>query len=130
MMTEQASKDATSQPFQAEVAELLQLMVHSVYSEREIFLRELISNASDACDKLRYSAIETPSLLEDDSSLGIRLAADESAGVLKIVDTGIGMSKEELAENLRVVDLERILEGLAIGEGVHEHKHGHIIVFF
>lgn len=103
MMTEQASKDATSQPFQAEVAELLQLMVHSVYSQREIFLRELISNASDACDKLRYSAIETPSLLEDDSSLGIRLAADESAGVLKIVDTGIGMSKEELAENLGTI---------------------------
>ena len=102
-MNQEASKAQTSQPFQAEVAELLQLMVHSVYSEREIFLRELISNASDACDKLRYSAIETPDLFDEDSPLIIRIAADGESGILTISDTGIGMSKEELAENLGTI---------------------------
>ena len=102
-MSQENLGDGASQPFQAEVAELLQLMVHSVYSEREIFLRELISNASDACDKLRYSAIEAPELLNEDSPLAIRLTADEGTGVLTISDTGLGMSKEELADNLGTI---------------------------
>lgn len=102
-MNQETQPDGASQPFQAEVAELLQLMVHSVYSEKEIFLRELISNASDACDKLRYSAIESPELLDSDGSLRIRISADNESGVLKISDTGVGMSKEELSENLGTI---------------------------
>src|SRR5436309_15497910 len=71
-----------SQPFQAEVAELLHLMVHSVYSETDIFLRELISNASDACDKLRYKAIAAPELITDGAPPRIRIAPDRQANTL------------------------------------------------
>ena len=71
-----------SQPFQAEVAELLNLMVHSVYSETDIFLRELISNASDACDKLRYEALDKPELFEDSPTLEIRVSFDPAARTL------------------------------------------------
>ncbi len=102
-MRQENVANGASQPFQAEVAELLQLMVHSVYSEREIFLRELISNASDACDKLRYSAIETPNLLDEQNPLAIRLKAEKDTGVLVVSDTGLGMSKDELAENLGTI---------------------------
>ncbi len=102
-MNQETQPDGASQPFQAEVAELLQLMVHSVYSEREIFLRELISNASDACDKLRYSAIETPELLDSEGSLLIRISADSDSDTLTISDSGVGMSKEELSENLGTI---------------------------
>src|SRR2546427_3461187 len=91
-----------SQPFQAEVAELLNLMVHSVYSETDIFLRELISNASDACDKLRYEAIAKPDLLAGDP-LAIRIAPDTKAGTLTIIDNGIGMDRQELIDNLGTV---------------------------
>src|SRR5213083_1221559 len=73
-----------SQPFQAEVAELLNLMVHSVYSETDIFLRELISNASDACDKLRYEAIAKPDLLAAGGALTIRITPDAAAGTLTV----------------------------------------------
>src|SRR6201997_3649638 len=92
-----------TQPFQAEVSELLHLMVHSVYSETEIFLRELISNASDACDRLRYEAIANPGLLADDPRLPIRLRPDKAAGTLTIADNGIGMDRQELIDNLGTV---------------------------
>src|ERR1700760_1639923 len=92
-----------SQPFQAEVAELLQLMVHSVYSETDVFLRELISNASDACDRLRYEAIAKPDLLADAGALNIRITPDPDAGTLTIRDTGIGMDRQELIDNLGTV---------------------------
>src|SRR6202163_3832412 len=92
-----------SQPFQAEVSELLHLMVHSVYSETDIFLRELISNASDACDRLRYEAIAQPDLLAGDSRLAIRIRPDAAAGTLTIVDNGIGMDRQELIDNLGTV---------------------------
>src|SRR5881394_4097502 len=92
-----------SQPFQAEVAELLHLMVHSVYSETDIFLRELISNASDACDRLRYEAIANPDLLVEDPDLRIRLTADKAAGTLTVSDNGIGMDRQELIDNLGTV---------------------------
>src|ERR1700688_3904211 len=92
-----------SQPFQAEVSELLHLMVHSVYSETDIFLRELISNASDACDRLRYEAIAQPDQLADDSRLAIRIRPDATAGTLTIVDNGIGMDRQELIDNLGTV---------------------------
>ena len=94
---------AETHPFQAEVAELLRLMVHAVYSETDVFLRELISNASDACDKLRYEAIAQPELLGDGAPLAIRIAPDSAAGTLTIADTGIGMDRQELIENLGTV---------------------------
>jgi molecular chaperone HtpG len=92
-----------TQPFQAEVSELLNLMVHSVYSETDIFLRELISNASDACDKLRYEAIARPELLGDGGAPKIRIAANKTTGTLTVTDTGIGMDRQELVDNLGTI---------------------------
>jgi molecular chaperone HtpG len=94
---------AQSHQFQAEVAELLNLMVHSVYSETDVFLRELISNASDACDKVRYEAIANPALLAGDERLAIRLKPDAAAKTLTIADNGIGMDRQELIDNLGTV---------------------------
>jgi molecular chaperone HtpG len=88
--------------FQAEVAELLNLMVHSVYSETDVFLRELVSNASDALDKVRYEAIARPELLGDDR-LAIRIRPDAAARTLTIADNGIGMDRQELIDNLGTV---------------------------
>ena len=92
-----------SHAFQAEVTQLLHLMVHSVYSETDIFLRELISNASDACDKLRYEAIATPALLAGASDFAIRITPDKEVGTLTIADTGIGMDRQELIDNLGTI---------------------------
>jgi molecular chaperone HtpG len=92
-----------TQPFQAEVSELLNLMVHSVYSETDIFLRELISNASDACDRLRYEAIARPELLGDGGAPKIWIAANKTAGTLTVADTGIGMDRQELIDNLGTI---------------------------
>jgi molecular chaperone HtpG len=92
-----------SQPFQAEVAELLHLMVHSVYSETDIFLRELISNASDACDRLRYEAIAAPELISDGAPPMIRIVPDKKANTLAVVDSGIGMDRQELIDNLGTI---------------------------
>jgi molecular chaperone HtpG len=94
---------AEHQPFQAEVAELLHLMVHSVYSETDIFLRELISNASDALDKLRYEAIAAPDLIADGATPKIRIVADNKAGTLTVIDNGIGMDRQELIDNLGTI---------------------------
>ncbi|MDX3972306.1 MAG: molecular chaperone HtpG [Bradyrhizobium sp.] len=91
------------QPFQAEVSELLHLMVHSVYSETDIFLRELISNASDACDKLRYEAIESPALLGEGDALKIRIIPNKTAKTLAVADNGIGMERQELIEHLGTI---------------------------
>jgi molecular chaperone HtpG len=93
---------AETKPFQAEVTELLHLMVHSVYSETDIFLRELISNASDACDKLRYEAIANPDLVGD-TPPKIRIAPGKKTNTLTISDTGIGMDREELIDNLGTI---------------------------
>ncbi|MGY8708377.1 molecular chaperone HtpG [Bradyrhizobium sp. 18BD] len=92
-----------TQPFQAEVSELLHLMVHSVYSETDIFLRELVSNASDACDKLRYEAIATPALLGEGDALKIRIIPNKTAGTLTIADNGIGMERQELIDHLGTI---------------------------
>jgi molecular chaperone HtpG len=89
--------------FQAEVRELLKLMIHSLYSHREIFLRELISNASDACDRLRFAAIADSALLVDDPELGIRIDADPAAGTVTITDNGIGMTRAEAVANLGTI---------------------------
>lgn len=92
-----------TQPFQAEVSELLHLMVHSVYSETDIFLRELISNASDACDKLRYEAIASPALLGEGDALTIRIIPNKTAKTLTIADNGIGMERQELIDHLGTI---------------------------
>ena len=91
-----------TKPFQAEVAELLRLMVHSVYSETDVFLRELISNASDACDKLRYEAIASPDLIGD-SPPKIRIIPNKKADTLTIADSGIGMDRQELIDHLGTI---------------------------
>ena len=96
-MTDQTSQ---SHSFQAEVAELLSLMVHSVYSDTDVFQRELISNASDALDKVRYEAISRPELLAGDDRLAIKITPDATAKTLTIADNGIGMDRQELIDNL------------------------------
>ncbi|HEY2781493.1 MAG TPA: molecular chaperone HtpG [Steroidobacteraceae bacterium] len=102
-MTTATETAPATQPFQAEVSELLHLMVHSVYSETDIFLRELISNASDACDKLRYEAISRPELIGEGDAPVIRIGPDKKAGTLTVADTGIGMERQELIDNLGTI---------------------------
>ena len=89
--------------FQAEVAKLLDIVVHSLYSNKEIFLRELISNASDACDKLRYAALTDASLVAGDAEYRIRLIPDAAANTLTIADNGIGMNRDDLIANLGTI---------------------------
>src|SRR5947207_9610766 len=103
-MASMSSPEQTSEKqthgFQAEVRELLQLMIHSLYSHKEIFLRELISNASDANDRLRFAAIADPGLLDKDPDLQITIEGDPKAGTVTIRDNGIGMTREEATANL------------------------------
>ncbi|HHJ14432.1 MAG TPA: molecular chaperone HtpG [Gammaproteobacteria bacterium] len=89
--------------FQAEVRQLLKLMIHSLYSNKEIFLRELISNASDACDKLRFEALSNEGLYEGDTRLRIRVRFDPDARTITVSDNGIGMSREEVVENIGTI---------------------------
>ena len=89
--------------FQAEVKQLLHLMIHSLYSNREIFLRELVSNASDACDKLRFEALDNGALYENDSELKIRIGFDAEAKTITIADNGIGMSRDEAIAHLGTI---------------------------
>ena len=112
-----------SRAFDADVARLLHLIVHSVYSDKEVFLRELISNAADACEKLRYEAIAHPELLGDDPSLRITLSIDADKKCLSLEDNGIGMSRDELVQGLGTIAhsgtkafMDRIEAGQA-GEG-------------
>jgi molecular chaperone HtpG len=102
-MTENATLNRETLGFQTEVKQLLQLMIHSLYSNREIFLRELISNASDACDKLRFEALHNASLFEADSDLKIRVSYDKETRSLTIADNGIGMSRDEVINNLGTI---------------------------
>jgi molecular chaperone HtpG len=102
-MTERAVFAAEKRGFQAEVQQLLQLMIHSLYSNREIFLRELISNASDACDKLRFEALNKAELFEKDSELKIRVAYDKASRTLTLSDNGIGMNRDEVINNLGTI---------------------------
>src|SRR4029078_11724802 len=89
--------------FQAEVRQLLHLMIHSLYSNKEIFLRELVSNASDAADKLRFQAIAKPELYENDSELGIDVSFDAKARTITIADNGVGMSRDEVVANIGTI---------------------------
>jgi molecular chaperone HtpG len=100
-VTETAARETLG--FQTEVRQLLQLMIHSLYSNKEIFLRELISNASDAADKLRFEALASPELLENDPELSIVVDVDSDNGTLSVTDNGIGMSRDELIENLGTI---------------------------
>ncbi|WP_237059036.1 molecular chaperone HtpG [Microbulbifer sediminum] len=100
-MTVEAQKE--SHGFQTEAKQLLHLMIHSLYSNKEIFLRELVSNASDAADKLRFEALAKPELLEEDPDLRIRIEFDKDAGTITISDNGIGMSRDEVIENLGTI---------------------------
>ena len=102
-MSVESDTSGSQLPFQAEVSRLLHLMVHSVYTEKEIFLRELISNASDALDKLRYEAIAQPALIETEPRLAIRISVDKAAHTLTVADNGIGMTQPELIENLGTI---------------------------
>jgi len=106
--------------FEAEVSRLLDIVVNALYSEKEIFLRELISNASDACDKLRYEALTQPNLTEGDADFRITLAADKDAKTLTVADNGIGMTREDLKENLGTIaksGTKGFLDALAHQEG-------------
>src|SRR6516165_631805 len=98
-----AAMTQETRSFQAEVSRLLDIVAHSLYSEKEIFLRELISNASDACDRLRYAALTEPTLAEGDANYRVVLTPDKSARTLIVADNGIGMSREELIENLGTI---------------------------
>src|SRR5690606_25666190 len=116
-------KEPETLSFEADGARLLHMMVHSVYSDRDVFLRELISNAADACEKLRYEAITRPELLGDDPVLRITIAADPDRRQLVVEDNGIGMSRDELSEALGTIArsgtrafMERI-EAAKSGEG-------------
>jgi molecular chaperone HtpG len=107
--------------FQTEVRQLLQLMIHSLYSNKEIFLRELISNASDAADKLRFEALANPDLLADDPELGIHIEVDKKKKTLTVIDNGIGMSRDELVENLGTIAKSGTAEFLKQMTGDKKH---------
>ncbi|TNH06459.1 molecular chaperone HtpG [Testudinibacter sp. TR-2022] len=97
------STNQETRGFQSEVKQLLQLMIHSLYSNKEIFLRELISNASDAADKLRFKALSAPELYEGDGDLKVRVSADKDKGTLTISDNGIGMNREQIIDHLGTI---------------------------
>ncbi|MEE6076508.1 molecular chaperone HtpG [Avibacterium paragallinarum] len=97
------NKNQETRGFQSEVKQLLQLMIHSLYSNKEIFLRELISNASDAADKLRFKALSAPELYEGDGDLKVRISFDEEKGTITISDNGIGMTREQVIDHLGTI---------------------------
>src|SRR6201996_424621 len=99
--------------FQAEVKQLLHLMVHSLYGHKEIFLRELVSNSSDACDRLRFDAISDGGLLADDPDLRTRVSYDKAARTITVSDNGIGMSRQEVIEHIGTIAKSGTREFLA-----------------
>src|SRR6186713_3688996 len=100
-MTSSAPRETLG--FQAEVKQLLHLMVHSLYGNKEIFLRELVSNASDAGDKLRFEALTDPALFEDDPDLRIRVTYDSGARTITVSDNGVGMSRQEVIDHIGTI---------------------------
>jgi len=115
---------AQTMEFQAETTQLLDLMIHSLYKQKEIFLRELISNASDALDKVRFEALTDTDLLKDDDDLSIRIEADGEERTLTIVDNGIGMSRDEVVENLGTIARSGTREFLAAMAASNESAKG------
>jgi molecular chaperone HtpG len=119
-VTDSDVRDPQTHVFEADVSRLLHLMVHSIYSDKDVFLRELISNAADACEKLRYEAITTPALLADDPKPGITLRPDAENRRLIVEDNGIGMSREEMAEALGTIarsGTKAFMDRIAAAEG-------------
>ena len=104
-MTQESAPETKTETrsFQAEVSRLLDIVAHSLYSEKEIFLRELISNASDACDRLRYQSLTQAGLMGDDPELAVTISIDKPNRLLTIADNGIGMSHDELVANLGTI---------------------------
>ena len=102
-MSETTTHNKETRGFQSEVKQLLHLMIHSLYSNKEIFLRELISNASDAADKLRFQALSNAELYQGDAELGVKLSFDADANTLTISDNGIGMSRDDVIEHLGTI---------------------------
>lgn len=100
-MSDAAAKETLG--FQTEVSQLLKLMIHSLYSNKEIFLRELISNASDACDKLRFESLTDASLMGEDAVLKIDISIDRENRTISISDNGIGMSRDEVIQNIGTI---------------------------
>ena len=117
---------AETRGFQAEVKQLLHLMIHSLYSNREIFLRELISNASDAADKLRFEAISDESLLEENPDLKIHIDFDKDARTMSVTDNGIGMTRDEVVEELGTIARSGTSEYLSMMSG-DEQKDANLI---
>ena len=122
MAKKKASEETLS--FQTEVSRLLDIVAHSLYSNKEIFLRELISNASDACDRLRYAALTQPDLIADDPEFRVSISADAKARTIEVTDTGVGMNRDDLIDNLGTIArsgtqafLERLGESQASGGG-------------
>ena len=124
---------AETHKFQAETRQVLHLMIHSLYSNREIFLRELVSNASDALDRLRFAAVKDDSVYEGDHDLRIEIEADEEAGTLTIRDNGIGMTRDEVMENIGTIarsGTRAFLDRLSGDEKVDAHLIGQFGVGF
>ncbi|MFN7219569.1 MAG: ATP-binding protein, partial [Burkholderiales bacterium] len=121
-----ATQEKQTLAFQTEVKQLLQLMIHSLYSNREIFLRELVSNASDAADKLRFEAVTNASLLESDPDLKIRVSVDKGANTVTISDNGIGMSRDEVIANIGTIAKSGTKEFFAKLTG-DQQKDAHLI---
>jgi molecular chaperone HtpG len=121
--TTPASEAATTQSFEADVSRLLHLMVHSVYSDREIFVRELVSNAADACEKLRYESIANPALVADGAPFAITIALDKDAKTVTVADNGIGMTRDDLTSGLGTIarsGTKAFLDRLAADDVKHE----------
>ena len=115
-MSDTTADTIETRPFEAEVAQVLHLVTHSLYSNKDVVLRELISNASDACDKLRFEALADESLYAGQADLRIDIRFDAEARTLSVIDTGIGMSREELIENLGTIarsGTRKFLEAMA-----------------
>jgi len=127
------NKAAETHKFQAETRQVLHLMIHSLYSNREIFLRELVSNASDALDRLRFSAVKDDSVYEGDHDLRIEIEADEEAGTLTIRDNGIGMNRDDVMENIGTIaksGTRAFLDRLSGDEKIDAHLIGQFGVGF
>ena len=127
------AKSKETHSFETEVKQLLHLMINSLYTNKEIFLRELISNASDACDRLRFEALTNDALVEDSEELSVRVSVDEKAKIITVHDNGIGMSKEEVIENIGTIarsGTRKFLDSLTNKESADSHLIGQFGVGF
>jgi molecular chaperone HtpG len=127
------AKSKETHSFETEVQQLLHLMIHSLYTNKEIFLRELISNASDACDRLRFEALTNDALVEDEEELSVQVSVNEKAKTVTIYDNGIGMSKEEVIENIGTIarsGTRKFLDSLTNKESADAHLIGQFGVGF